>query len=129
MTPSLYQKQLIASCTYLKEDALVKKVTVPELLNDINLNTLVEIEGVHFTEDAVGKHYYESANDTGGSTNWLMTDSSGNTFIFRTSSYADFAENVVPSESGTVRGILTKYGKDYQFMARDEADIKLTQVK
>ena len=129
MTPSLYQNQLIASCTYLKEDLLIKKVTVPELLNDANLNTLVEIAGIHFTEEAIGKHYYESANDTGGATNWLISDSTGNTFIFRTSSYADFAGNIVPSENGTVRGILTKYGKDYQFMARSEADINLEVAK
>src|SRR6478752_4343789 len=29
MTPGLYQNQLIASCTYLSENDLVKKVTVP----------------------------------------------------------------------------------------------------
>lgn len=125
LAPSVYKNQLIASCTYLNENQLVKKVTVPELLNDANLNTLVEISDVHFTAEAVGKHYYEPANDTGGATNWKMTDNNGKTFIFRTSAYADFAQNIVPSESGTVRGILTKYASDYQFMARDESDIKL----
>ncbi|MGG7035627.1 MAG: DUF5689 domain-containing protein [Flavobacterium sp.] len=122
---SSYKNQLIASCSYLNEDNFVKKVTVPELLNDANLNTLVEISEVKFTKEAVGKHYYEPANDTGGATNWKMTDSNGKTFIFRTSSYANFAGNIVPSGIGTVRGILTKYGSDYQFLARYESDIKL----
>lgn len=122
---SSYKNQLIASCTHLNEDNFVKKVTVPELLNDANLNTLVEISEVKFTKEAVGKHYYEPANDIGGATNWKMTDNNGKTFIFRTSSYANFAENIVPSGIGTVRGILTKYGTDYQFLARYESDIKL----
>jgi len=125
MTPSVFTNQLVASCTYLNENDLVKKVTVPQLLSDANLNTLVEVSGVQFAKVAVGKHYYETANDTGGATNWTMSDASGKTFIFRTSSYADFAENIVPPDSGIVRGVLTKYGTDYQFMARSEADIQL----
>lgn len=126
---STYKNQLIATCTHLSEETFVKSVTVPELLSDSNLNTLVEISDVQFTKEAIGKHYYEAANDTGGATNWKMTDSNGKTFIFRTSSYADFAGNLVPSGIGTVRGILTKYGSDYQFLARYESDIKLEVPK
>ncbi len=65
MTPSIYMTKVIPSCTYLNENNLVKKVTVPELLNDANLNTLVEISDVHFTDEAIGKHFYEEANDIG----------------------------------------------------------------
>lgn len=45
--------------------------------------------------------------------------------IFRTSEFANFAQQSVPSGSGSVRGILTKFGNDYQFLACTIEDVKL----
>ena len=129
LSQNVYKNKLIASCTNAPEEVLVKKVTIPQLLNDANLNTLVELSGVQFTDAAVGRHYYEAANNVGGATNWRLTDVSGNQVIFRTSSFADFATSIVPSGSGKVTGILTKFGSDYQFLARTEADIKLASAR
>lgn len=126
---SLYKQRLIASCTNVSEDDLVKQVTVTELLNDANLNTLLEVSGVQFEDAALGRHYYESTNDIGGATNWNLTDVAGNQVIFRTSSFADFAGNLIPSGSGKVRGVLTKYNADYQFVARSESDVMLTEER
>jgi len=124
-----YKNKLIASCTNVSEDVLVKQLTISQLLNDANLNTLCEVSGVQFTDAAVGRHYYESANDLGGATNWNLTDVAGNQVIFRTSSYATYASHLVATGSGKVRGVLTKYGSDYQFMARSEADVMLTGIR
>jgi hypothetical protein len=33
---------------------------------------------VQFKEDAVGRKYYEDANDVGGATNWSLLDDEGN---------------------------------------------------
>ena len=121
-----YKKVLNASCSTVEENALVRKLTIPELLNDANLNTLVEISGVQFSEAALGRHFYEAANDIGGATNWTLIDKQGNQVILRTSSYADFARNEVPKGNGKVRGVLTKYGTDYQFLVRSEKDITMT---
>lgn len=126
---SLYKQRLIASCTNVSEDDLVKHVTVTELLNDANLNTLLEVSGVQFEDAALGRHYYESTNDIGGATNWKLTDITGRTVIFRTSSFADFAGSLIPSGNGTVRGVLTKYNADYQFVARSEDDINLNGAR
>jgi hypothetical protein len=126
---TVYKVKLIASCSNVSEEVLVKQVTVSQLLNDANLNTLCEVSGVQFTDAAVGRHYYESANDLGGATNWNLTDVSGNQVIFRTSAYATYASKLVPTGSGKVRGVLTKYGSDYQFMARSEADVMLTGAR
>lgn len=126
---TVYKNKLIASCTNVSQEVLVKQVTVSQLLNDANLNTLCEVSGVQFTDAAVGRRYYESANDIGGATNWNLTDVSGNQVIFRTSAYATYASKLVPTGSGKVRGVLTKYGTDYQFMARSEADVMLTGVR
>ncbi|MNE23440.1 hypothetical protein D3C80_1166940 [compost metagenome] len=56
-------------------------------------------------------------------------DKFGNQMIFRTSSFADFANNLVPDGSGTVKGVLTKFGSDYQLVARFEKDVMMTGTR
>jgi hypothetical protein len=126
ISPNDYKKVLNASCTIIDESQLVKQLTIGEVLNDAKLNTLIELKDVGFTEAAIGRHYYEETNDVGGATNWNLRDNTGNQIIFRTSGYADFSGHLVPEGSGTVRGILTKFGTDYQLMVRSEKDIAMS---
>ena len=121
-----YKNVLNASCTNVKEEELMKMVSMTDLLNDSYLNTLVELSDVQFAATAVGRHYFEESNNVGGATNWGLTDKSGNQVYFRTSSFSNFASSIVPSGSGKVRGILTKYGTDYQLLARSEKDVVMT---
>ncbi|MFV5694238.1 DUF5689 domain-containing protein [Flavobacterium sp. LB3P122] len=121
-----YKKVLNASCTTLKEEVLVKTISMEDLLNDSNLNTLIELSDVQFTADAIGRHYFEETNNVGGATNWGLMDKLGNQVYFRTSSFADFSSNLVPDGSGKVRGILTKYGTDYQILPRSAKDVVMT---
>ncbi|REG99047.1 DUF5689 domain-containing protein [Flavobacterium aquicola] len=118
-----YKKVLNASCTIIEESQLVKQITIEEALNDTKINTLVELKDVEFTESALGRHYYEETNDIGGATNWNLRDKTGNQIIFRTSGYAAFSDHLVPEGNGNIRGILTKFGIDYQLMVRSEKDI------
>ncbi|WDF63644.1 DUF5689 domain-containing protein [Flavobacterium sp. KACC 22763] len=118
-----YKNVLNASCTNIDENQLVKSLSIEKALSDSKLNTLIELNDVEFTEAALGRHYFEESNNVGGSTNWYLRDKTGNQIIFRTSSYAKFADHFVPEGSGTVKGILTKFGTDYQFMVRYESDI------
>ena len=121
-----YKKVLIASCTMADESKLVNQTTIEKALHNSNLNTLIELSDVQFSEAAIGRHYFEEANNVGGATNWNLRDKSGNQIIFRTSSFADFSTHLVPEGSGKVRGILTKYGSDYQLMIRSEEDVVMT---
>lgn len=121
-----YKKVLNASCTTLKEELLVNTISMENLLNDSNLNTLVELSNVQFVPTAIGHHYFEETNNVGGATNWGLMDKSGNQVYFRTSSFADFSGDLVPDGSGKVRGILTKYGTDYQLLPRSKKDIMMT---
>ena len=121
-----FKKILNASCTMIEEEKLVRPISIAELVKDSNINTLVELSDVQFTNDAIGRHYYEASNDVGGATNWSLMDKLGNQILFRTSSFADFADKIVPDGSGKVRGVLTKFGSDYQLLARSEKDVKLT---
>jgi hypothetical protein len=126
ISPNDYKKVLGASCTMVSEELLVRPVSIPDLLQDANINTLVELSDVQFTSDAIGRHYYEESNDVGGATNWSLKDKLGNQVLFRTSSFADFADKIVPDGSGKVRGVLTKFGSDYQLLARSENDVEFT---
>jgi hypothetical protein len=126
ISPNDYKNVLNASCTIIDESQLVKQLTIGEALDDSKLNTLIELKDVEFTEAAIGRHYYEETNDVGGATNWNLRDKAGNQIIFRTSGYADFAGHLVPEGSGIVRGILTKFGTDYQLMVRSEKDIAMS---
>ncbi|SHL64925.1 DUF5689 domain-containing protein [Flavobacterium chilense] len=120
-----YKNVLNASCTMIDEERLVLPLTIEEALNDDKLNILIELRDVEFTEAAIGRHYFEENNNIGGSTNWNLRDKTGNQIIFRTSSYASFADHSVPEGSGKVRGILTKFGSDYQMMVRSDKDVKM----
>lgn len=118
-----YKNVLKASCVVIDESQLVESVSIEEALNDSKLNTLIELNDVEFAEAAIGRHYFEETNNIGGSTNWNLRDKTGNQIIFRTSNYARFADGLVPEGSGKVRGILTKFGSDYQVMVRSEKDV------
>ena len=122
-----FNKSVSKSCVAVKEDQLVLHVpNIATLLNDSYLNKLVELDNVEFEASATASTYYNPANDLGGATNYNMIDKTGGAMIFRTSSFANFAAKPVASGSGKVRGILTKFNTDYQFMVRSENDIKLT---
>jgi hypothetical protein len=120
-----YGNVLKRSCETVDEEVLVSKISISEALNDSRLNTLIELQNVQFSENALGNNYYDPNNVLGGATNHLLTDAEGNSIIFRTSSFANYAGSPVPEGQGTVRGILTKFGNDYQFVARTENDINL----
>ncbi|WP_264535818.1 DUF5689 domain-containing protein [Flavobacterium sp. N1736] len=121
-----YKNVLNASCIIIDEQQLVEQISIQEALNESKLNTLIELKDVQFAEAAIGRHYFEESNNVGGATNWNLSDKTGNQIIFRTSSYAGFASSFVPEGSGKVRGILTKFGTDYQLMIRDEKDVVMT---
>lgn len=121
-----YKNVLNASCTIVDENQLVESLSIEQALLDSKLNTLIELNDVEFTESAIGRHYFEESNNVGGSTNWNLRDKTGNQIIFRTSSFAKFADHFVPEGSGKVRGVLTKFGTDYQLMIRSEEDVVMT---
>lgn len=125
-----YLDKIVPSCTEVSEEDLVRELTIAQTLNDANINTLIELQNVQFKDEFVGGTYYDATDDdntAGGATNRILIDNVGNEIIFRTSSYANFSGNTISNKSGTIRGVLTKYGSDFQFMARSEQDIKLTE--
>jgi hypothetical protein len=124
-----YLNYLNRSCTVVSEQDLVQKLTIPQLKADSAINKLVEITNVQFTDDAIGRTYYDDNDAIGGATNYYLEDTDGNTIIFRTSSFATFGGDTVTGNSGSIRGILTKYGDDYQLMIRSKDDLTLNSER
>lgn len=126
LSQSQYENVLQRSCTVVSEDSLVQKLTVAQTLNDARINTLIELQNVKFEEDAHGETYFDANNQIGGATNYNLVDvTTGATIIFRTSSFASYAGATVPNGTGNVRGVLTKFNSDYQFVARTLEDVKI----
>lgn len=123
-----YQKVITRSCTRIDESALVRDVTIDKI-SDSDLNMLIQINNVQFISQSVGNTLYESTKDTGGATNHIITDKSGNQLFVRVGSFALFKEEIVSEKSGKITGILTKYADDYQLMPRYYSDIKLDQTR
>jgi hypothetical protein len=113
------------SCTVVNTDDLVQHVTIVQAKSDAYINKFIEIDNVQFELSATTSTYYNAANDLGGATNYNLIDLEGNSVIFRTSAYANFAAKAVASGSGKVRGVMTKYNTDYQFVVNTQNDIQL----
>jgi len=123
-----YKTKLISSCNTVDEETLVNELTLAQI-NDSQIGKLIELKDVQFADNALGQNYFNPQNVTGAETNHNITDATGATLIFRTGSYAEYAGLPVSSKSGRIRGVLTKFGTTYQFVARYAIDIKLTETR
>jgi hypothetical protein len=122
-----YKNVILRSCTDVNENDIKKNLTIAAAKNDQYLNMLIEFDAVQFTDASLGKKYYDATlNSLGGATNHEISDQFGNKVILRVSEYATFASNAVPSQNGKIRGVMTKYNSDYQFMIRTLNDVNLT---
>ena len=122
-----YRNILKASCTKVNEDEIVKNLSLSAAKSDQYLNMLIEFDNVQFTDASLGKTFFDaSLNSIGGATNHLITNEFGQNVIIRVSEFANFAGNQIPSGNGKVRGVMTKYNNDYQFMIRTMNDVQLT---
>jgi hypothetical protein len=125
-----YKDVILRSCENVNENDIVKDLTISAAKNDQYLNMLMEFDGVQFTDASLGKKYYDATlNSIGGATNHEITDQFGNKVIVRVSEFATFASNAVPSLNGKIRGVMTKYNSDYQFMIRTINDVDLTDTR
>jgi hypothetical protein len=125
-----YEGIIKRGCAKVNENTLVNNLTVLATSNNANLNKLIELDNVQFTDASIGKKYFDATlNNLGGATNHEITDQFGNKIIVRISEFANFASKPVSNKSGKIRGVLTKYGSTFQFMVRTENDIMLTNPR
>ena len=121
-----YKNVITRSCDKVSEDQIVKHLTIAEAKKDQYINMLIEFDNVQFIDASKGKKFFDpTLNNLGGATNHTLTDLQGNTILFRVSEFANFATRLVPEGNGKIRGVLTKFNNDYQFMPRTINDVKL----
>lgn len=124
-----WKNHLFPSATIVDEDTFVRTLTLAAAYTDANQNTLVELDAVQFADSSINRTYYD-VDSGGGATNHLINAITGGTQrIIRFSSFAPFTGNQVPLGSGKIRGVLSKFNSDFQFIVRYESDIKLNDPR
>lgn len=124
-----WQEHLFPSATLLDENTFVTTVTLAEAADNDMLNRLVELDNVEFTDSSINRTYFDVDSGGGATNHDIISVSGGTTRYFRVSSFAPFSKKQVAQGSGKIRGVMTKYGSDYQFLVRNESDIKLTNPR
>jgi len=85
---------------------------------NLNVSRLVTFKNVMFSQ--AGEIF---APQDASATNRDLMDQMGETIIVRTSQYADFASDTIPGGYGTVTGVLSVFGTEWQLTLRDRNDI------
>lgn len=125
-----FKDAILRSCTKVDEETLVQHISLSDL-NDTYLHKLVEFDEVQFADISLGHTYHDEALSYVGATatNHSVIDAAGNSITVRNSAFATFASEEIPSESGKIRGVLTKYNGTFQLMLRTINDVKLTDAR
>ena len=121
-----WKDHLFPSATIEPESAMVRTLSLAAAYTDDNQNTLVELDNVQFSDGSINRTYYDIDSGGGATNHELVSSAGGSPQIIRFSSFCPFTGNQVPKGSGKIRGVLTKYDTDFQFIVRYESDIKLT---
>ncbi len=112
---------------YVVRSGVKKPVEPIELsvseLNFSHVQKLVRIKNVQFW-DATKAWALPTVN-----TNRMVMDCDNNSLIVRTSGFAFFSQNIVPSGNGTITGVLGRYNNDLQLMVRSNSDAELTGAR
>jgi hypothetical protein len=124
-----WQDHLFPSATVVPEASFVRTMSLAAAYTDAVQNTLIELDAVQFSESSINRTYYDIDSGGGATNHTLISAAGGTAQIIRFSSFAPFAYNQVPLGSGKIRGVLTKYSSDFQFIVRYEHDLKLTQPR
>jgi len=99
-------------------------------ISDIKSNMqakLLKLENVQFVDDELGKPYADKPNLQ--TQNRMLEDVFGNKIIVRTSGYAAFAADTIPSGSGSLVAVLGEYSGTLQLYIRSIGEVKLDQPR
>lgn len=97
------------------------EATISQLSLSEDQSRLVKLNNVEFSE--LGMTYADAVNLSTGSR--TMSDCNGNVMSVRTSGYANFADDTLPSGNGSITGIFTIYNSEKQFVIRDINEVTM----
>jgi hypothetical protein len=123
--PSVIINDIILSGT--SNNPVESQVVSISELGESHLNSLVTIEGLQLNQNAVGSTFADAVNLI--SVNHTLENCSNQRIILRTSGFADFASQEVPSGNGSITGIYGVFGSDKQLTMRDGEDINFDGMR
>lgn len=95
-------------------------------IEDSRVNTLVAIRDAQFADGDVGKPYTAPT----ATSNRNLTDcSSSSGIVLRTSNFAKFQSFAVPSGSGVIVALYTRYRSTPQLIIRDTSDVRFYNAR
>ncbi|HCQ28902.1 MAG TPA: hypothetical protein DIU39_01375 [Flavobacteriales bacterium] len=98
---------------------------IADLLTDSTLiGKLIEVNNVEFKSTEIGQTWADAVN-LSSVNHTLVECSSTNEIIVRTSGYANFADEQIPSGNGKFIGILGKYDPDFQLYVRTPDELNM----
>ena len=98
---------------------------IKDVLKAENINTLVTIEGVQFSQPEIDKTYAEK----GVTKDRILQDKSGKEVILRNSGYAKWYNDNLPTGSGSITVVVSRYYSTWQLYIRDTKDVKFDQAR
>lgn len=122
---SVMKKYMVKTCEPIQ--AIKPKVvsSLTEALKPENLNTLVTIEGVQFSNPEVDKTY----GVTGTTVNRIIVDKKGKETDLRNSGFATWYADALPTGSGSITVVVSRYNSAYQVFIRDTKDVNFDQPR
>lgn len=122
---SVMKKYMVKTCEPIQ--AIKPKVvsSLTEALKPENLNTLVTIEGVQFSNPEVDKTY----GVTGTTVNRIIVDKKGKETDLRNSGFATWYADALPTGSGNITVVVSRYNSAYQVFIRDTKDVNFDQPR
>lgn len=100
-----------------------KEITDATHITEKDFHTLVTLTNCEFMDANGSNTYYDPSQGYSATSRNLQLQNGWKYVIVRTSQYADFALDILPSGKVNVTGILTKYGSDYQLVIRSIKDV------
>jgi len=126
--------RLMGTADAKKAEAMRKEISdVKEISLDNDAAKLFTLKNVKLS-DANGKAVYApndgSVSLTANAVNRDLKTADGKylgNVVVRTSTYAKFANNIMPSEAVNITGIFTRYNNTWQILIREESDIEIVK--
>lgn len=98
---------------------------IKDILKEENINTVVILEGVQFSQPEIDKTFaeFEVTKDRN------IIDSNGDEVILRNSGFAKWWKSDLPKGSGSIRVIVSRYFNTWQLYINDPKDVNFDQPR
>ena len=122
-----YEKYIFKTCEPIQEIKPKEFNSLAEAMKNENINTLVKINNVQFLQPEIDKTY----GTTSQIENRKLIDKTGSLkdVVLRNSNFADWKDEALPTGSGSITVVVSKYGSTWQVYIRDTKDVKFDQSR